>query len=185
MDYGVDRGNAAPPVCSTTRRLTPLVAAIVSALRPDAGFYRTTTGAAAMRTWRGCHQAEFGYKLHAARQERARPYVIPFFRGRHPHHHPLPGSNMTDGLFSTLHEAADAMYEQGINPAYDGTPLGARHVRGRARKPVTRMWENLVGRSRPSGSTSARGCKGRFPTQLADVSPEDIVSARSTRCSPV
>src|SRR6185312_12985396 len=29
-----------------------------------------------------------------------------------------------DALFSTLHEAGHAMYEQGISPVLDGTPLG-------------------------------------------------------------
>jgi len=33
-------------------------------------------------------------------------------------------NDLGDALFSTLHEAGHAMYEQGISAALDGTPLG-------------------------------------------------------------
>jgi carboxypeptidase Taq len=35
-------------------------------------------------------------------------------------------------LFSAMHESGHAMYEQGVNPAYERTPLGKRHVAGGA-----------------------------------------------------
>jgi carboxypeptidase Taq len=36
----------------------------------------------------------------------------------------ISDNNLGDVLFSTLHEAGHAMYEQGVSVALDGTPLG-------------------------------------------------------------
>jgi carboxypeptidase Taq len=52
-----------------------------------------------------------------------------------------------EALFSTLHEAGHAMYEQGISAALDGTPLG-RGVSAGVHESQSRLWENVVGRSR-------------------------------------
>jgi carboxypeptidase Taq len=50
-------------------------------------------------------------------------------------------------LFSVLHEAGHAMYEQGIAPAFNRTPLGGGASLA-VHESQSRMWENLVGRSR-------------------------------------
>ena len=57
-------------------------------------------------------------------------------------------SDLGDALFSTLHEAGHAMYEQGVNPTYEGTPLGSGVSAG-VHESQSRLWENLVARSRP------------------------------------
>src|SRR5499427_1622585 len=51
-----------------------------------------------------------------------------------------------DALFSTLHEAGHAMYEQGVSAALDGTPLG-QGVSAGVHESQSRLWENVVGRS--------------------------------------
>ncbi len=50
-------------------------------------------------------------------------------------------------LFSVLHEAGHGMYEQGIAPAFNRTPLGGG-VSLAVHESQSRTWENLVGRSR-------------------------------------
>ena len=55
--------------------------------------------------------------------------------------------DMTDALFSTLHETGHALYEQGINPEYESTPLADGTSSG-VHESQSRLWENLVGRSR-------------------------------------
>ena len=52
-----------------------------------------------------------------------------------------------DALFSTLHEAGHAMYEQGIGATLDGTPLG-HGVSAGVHESQSRLWENVVARSR-------------------------------------
>ncbi len=49
-------------------------------------------------------------------------------------------------LFSVIHEAGHAMYEQGITKEYDGTPLGGGTSSG-VHESQSRLWENVVGRS--------------------------------------
>ncbi len=52
---------------------------------------------------------------------------------------------LTDALFSTIHEAGHAMYEQGIRMELDGTPLASGTSSG-VHESQSRLWENLVGR---------------------------------------
>ncbi len=50
-------------------------------------------------------------------------------------------------LFSVLHEMGHGMYEQGIDAKFERTPLGASTSLG-IHESQSRMWENVVGRSR-------------------------------------
>jgi carboxypeptidase Taq len=50
-------------------------------------------------------------------------------------------------LFATIHEAGHGMYEQGIDLALERTPLGTSASLG-IHESQSRMWENVVGRSR-------------------------------------
>ena len=56
-------------------------------------------------------------------------------------------NDLGDALFSTLHEAGHAMYEQGISAAFDGTPLG-QGVSAGIHESQSRLWENVVARGR-------------------------------------
>ena len=55
--------------------------------------------------------------------------------------------HLGEALFSTIHEAGHALYEQGIHPDLEGTPLGTGTSSG-VHESQSRLWENLVGRSR-------------------------------------
>jgi carboxypeptidase Taq len=54
--------------------------------------------------------------------------------------------DLGDALFSTLHEAGHAMYEQGVGVALEGTPLGHGASAG-VHESQSRLWENVVARS--------------------------------------
>ena len=56
-------------------------------------------------------------------------------------------NDISDCLFTMLHEAGHALYEQGVNPAFEGTPLGSGTSMG-VHESQSRLWENLVGRGR-------------------------------------
>jgi carboxypeptidase Taq len=77
-------------------------------------------------------------------------------------------NDLGDALFSTLHEAGHAMYEQGISAALDGTPLG-KGVSTGVHESQSRLWENVVGRS--------RGFWEHFYPSLQRVFPEQLGSA--------
>jgi carboxypeptidase Taq len=61
------------------------------------------------------------------------------------------------------------MYEQGIEQAYEGTPLASGASAG-VHESQSRLWENLVGRSRPFWEHFYPQLQERFPEQLGDVS---------------
>ena len=50
-------------------------------------------------------------------------------------------------LFSIIHEAGHAIYEQGVAAGLDGTPLGSGASAG-VHESQSRLWENVVGRGR-------------------------------------
>jgi carboxypeptidase Taq len=54
--------------------------------------------------------------------------------------------DLGQALFSTLHEAGHALYEQGVAPELDGTGLGNGTSAG-VHESQSRLWENVVGRS--------------------------------------
>jgi carboxypeptidase Taq len=72
-------------------------------------------------------------------------------------------------LFSTMHEAGHAMYEQGVNPTYERTPL-ARGTSLAIHESQSRMWENLVGRSLPFWEHFYPTFKKTFASHLDGVS---------------
>jgi carboxypeptidase Taq len=71
-------------------------------------------------------------------------------------------------LFSSMHESGHAMYEQGVNPAYDRSPLGGGASMA-IHESQSRMWENLVGRSLPFWEYFYPELKKAFPSQLDGV----------------
>jgi carboxypeptidase Taq len=79
-------------------------------------------------------------------------------------------------LFSTMHEAGHAMYEQGINPAYERTPL-AGGTSLAVHESQSRLWENLVGRSFPFWEHFYPAFKKIFPSQLDGVSLKSFYKA--------
>jgi carboxypeptidase Taq len=55
-------------------------------------------------------------------------------------------SDIGQALFSTLHEAGHALYEQGVSAVLEGTPLGSGTSAG-VHESQSRLWENVVARS--------------------------------------
>ena len=75
----------------------------------------------------------------------------------------LPGS-----LFGTIHETGHALYEQGSADSISGTPLEGGTSLG-IHESQSRLWENLVGRSRGFWEFFLPRLKEYFPEALADV----------------
>jgi carboxypeptidase Taq len=72
-------------------------------------------------------------------------------------------------LFSNIHESGHALYEQGINMAYEATPLGGGTSSG-VHESQSRTWENLVGRSRGFWEYFFPKLQAEFPEQLKNIS---------------
>jgi carboxypeptidase Taq len=71
-------------------------------------------------------------------------------------------------LFADIHEAGHAMYEQGVNSDFEGTPL-ANGTSSGVHESQSRLWENLVGRSRGFWAYHYPLLQTTFPAQLGGV----------------
>lgn len=71
-------------------------------------------------------------------------------------------------IFAIFHETGHALYEQGISPTLARTPIGHGASLG-LHESQSRMWENLVGRSRPFWAYYYATLQRHFPEQLGTV----------------
>ena len=78
-------------------------------------------------------------------------------------------------FFGTLHEAGHGIYEQGLASEYYGLPAGQYCSLG-IHESQSRLWENLVGRSKSFWQHFYPDAQQRFAS-LADVSLDDFYAA--------
>jgi carboxypeptidase Taq len=79
-------------------------------------------------------------------------------------------------LFGALHEAGHALYDAGVDPALERTPLGRPRSLG-VHESQSRLWENWVGRSRPYALRLHPRLREAFPRSFDGASPEDLYLA--------
>ena len=84
--------------------------------------------------------------------------------------------NIGEALFSTLHEAGHALYEQGVSSRLEGTPLGSGVSAG-VHESQSRLWENIVGRGRSFWHHFYPRLQHIFPDQFRDVTLEAFYRA--------
>ena len=77
-----------------------------------------------------------------------------------------------DGFFASLHECGHGLYEHGVSPTLERTPL-ARGTSLGLHESQSRLWENLVGRSLPFWRFFFPRLRDCFPDALEDVELED------------
>ena len=83
----------------------------------------------------------------------------------------LPGS-----LFGTIHEAGHGLYEQGLPADAVGTPAGGSVSLG-IHESQSRLWENMVGRSRAFWTHYLPRLKALFPAQLQEIDLDSFYAA--------
>ncbi|MEY2846524.1 MAG: hypothetical protein RL076_2070 [Chloroflexota bacterium] len=77
-------------------------------------------------------------------------------------------NDLGDCIFSVIHECGHAMYEQGVAFELEGTPLASGTSSG-VHESQSRLWENLVGRSRTFWQHQYPALQAVFPNQLGHV----------------
>lgn len=91
--------------------------------------------------------AKLGYDFKRGRLDKTHhPFCISFSTGDVRITTRYREDDLSDSLYSTIHESGHAMYEQGIATELEGTLL-AHGVSSGVHESQSRLWENLVGRS--------------------------------------
>ena len=80
------------------------------------------------------------------------------------------------GIFGAMHEFGHGLYEAGVSVDLDRTPLGRLSSLG-LHESQSRMWENLVGRSREFWQFAFPTLEQAFPEQLAGANADDFYRA--------
>ena len=122
----------------------------------------------------------YGFDFTRGRQDRSvHPFTTGFSIGDVRITTRVERNFLSPALFGTLHECGHALYEQGINPELERTPLADGASLG-MHESQSRLWENLVGRSRPFWQFFFPKLKEAFPAQLADQTLESFYRAANT-----
>lgn len=168
-DEGMTAASVRALFAELRQALVPLVQKVAEKARPDDAFIS--------RHYPKAEQLAFGEKVVRALGydfERGRadlthhPFMIKFSLGDVRITTRVNESDFGDAFFSTVHEAGHALYEQGIDRALEGTPLAAGVSAG-VHESQSRLWENMVARSRGFWAHFLPEAQKQFPEQLGDV----------------
>ena len=180
---GMKVARLSPVLTALRDNLIPLVGALQAAPRQVADLFqgrRFDTEA----QWRFTLRllGDMGFDLEAGRQDKS---IHPFSSGQHPQDVRLTTDLeevSLSALFSTLHEGGHGLYEQGFSEAHYRTPLANAPSMG-LHESQSRLWENLVGRSRAFWSHYFPALREAFPEALAGVEL-DTFHAAVNRVTP-
>jgi carboxypeptidase Taq len=158
--------------------LVPLVAAIAaSGRKPRKDLLTREYAVERQQIFGQAAAAAIGFDFQAGRLDTT---VHPFCTGIGPgdcrlttRYHPR---ELNQGLFGILHEAGHGIYEQGLDPAHFGTPMGSCASLG-IHESQSRLWENQVGRSRPFWEHFFPRLQQTFPGTLDDVALDEFIFA--------
>lgn len=113
-----------------------------------------------------------GYDLERGRQDLApHPFMIRVAGGDVRITTRVSSENLVESLFSSIHEAGHALYEQGIPEELEGTPW-AQGASAGIHESQSRLWENLVARSLPFWKFFFPRLQEVFPKSMAGVDLE-------------
>lgn len=159
-------------------RLVPLVEAITaSPNKPDTSFLQQIFPKEQQEKFGNFILEQMGYDFDAGRLDES---VHPFATGLNPGDVRITTTylldNVTSAIFSSLHEGGHALYEQNINKDLVGTPLAQGTSMG-IHESQSRLWENMIGRSRAFWERYYGDLQQHFPEQLANVEVEDFYRA--------
>ena len=150
-------------------RQVELIRALAGRPQVDAGFFDATFGEQEMWSFAVAVITAFGFDWSRGRQDKS---VHPFATAigaddvrittRWVEREPL------SLLFGTMHETGHGLYEQGVSRAHHRTSLEGGASLG-LHESQSRLWENLVGRSRPFWDHFFPALQARFPSQLGTV----------------
>jgi len=157
--------------------LVPFVDAIDDAPQVDNSILQGTYPEAEQQAFGRSVIEDFGYDFDRGRQDvSAHPFTMSLAPTDVRITTRYDEQNVASALFSTIHEAGHGLYEQGIDPALDRTPLGEPPSLS-IHESQARLWENHVGRSRPFWHRYLPQLRDAFPDALGDAALDPFYRA--------
>ncbi len=159
-------------------RTVPLVHAIAARQEAvDSSFLRQHFPEAQQWALARAATVQFGYDYQHGRMDRA---VHPFCSGLAPDDVRITvrvDEHLFNAcFFAALHECGHALYEQGLPEALQAFPTG-RAASSAFHESQSRLWENLIGRSRSFWDYYYPHVQAAFPDQFGSVAQEDFYRA--------
>ncbi|MDJ0554303.1 MAG: carboxypeptidase M32 [Microcoleaceae cyanobacterium MO_207.B10] len=176
-DEGMTVSILRPLFSQLRQKLLPIVEAITSApLIEDSCLYQHYPKQHQLNFGRTVIE-RIGYDFQRGRQdETPHPFTSSFSIGDVRITTRVYEENFTEALFSTVHEVGHALYEQGIALELEGTPLAEGTSSG-IHESQSRLWENMVGRSRGFWECFYPQLQGIFLKQLSRTSISEFYRA--------
>ena len=176
-DYGMKADTVRSVFAQLREQLVPIVQAITAQPAADDACLRLHFPEAGQRAFGRQVIKYFGYDFDRGREDiTAHPFTTKFSLGDVRITTRVDEDYLGDALFSSMHEAGHAMYEQGIRMDFEGSPL-ARGTTSGVHESQSRLWENLVGRSRRFWQRFFPELQTTFPEQLGSVQMDTFYRA--------
>ncbi len=169
-DYGMKAARVSALFADLRRELVPIVQAITSQPVTDDTCLRQFYPEREQETFALDVVRCLGFDFKRGRADKTHhPFTTSFSIGDVRITTRYDEYNLNESLFSFIHEMGHALYEQGVNPQFEGTPLHGGTSAG-VHESQSRLWENIVGRGRPFWEYSYPRLQKIFPQQLGGVS---------------
>jgi carboxypeptidase Taq len=168
-DEGVTTASLRKLFAELKRELKPMVRAITEQAPVDDSCLHGVFDKTAQLDFGLSLAKQIGYDLARGRlDETHHPFCTKFSIGDVRITTRVYDNDISLALFATVHETGHALYEQGINFALEGTPLGTGTSAG-VHESQSRLWENVVARSRGFWGHYYPLLQKAFPDQLGRV----------------
>ena len=176
-DYGMTVSTVRPLFAKLRENLVPMVEAITEQMEVDDSFLHRAYPEEDQLAFGRRVIKRYGYDFNRGRQDKTHhPFMTKFSLDDVRITTRVKEHDLNEALFSTLHEAGHALYELGIDPAFEATPLASGASSG-VHESQSRLWENQVGRSLPFWRHYYPQLQDLFPNQLQDVPLDDFYRA--------
>jgi carboxypeptidase Taq len=176
-DYGMKASTLRGLFAKLRQQLVPLVRAITAQPPADDSCLRQNFPEAGQWAFGVEVARRIGYDFDRGREDKTlHPFTTKFSIGDVRITTRVKENDLGEALFGTIHEAGHALYEQGIRTDFEGTPLAEGTSAG-VHESQSRLWENIVGRSRSFWKFFYPELQAVFPDQLGSVSLDTFYRA--------
>lgn len=176
-DYGMKVSFLRSLFNNLREQLVPIVEAIVEQSPPDDSCLRQYYPETKQLDFTLKVMEQLGYDFQRGRQDKTHhPFMINFSTDDVRITTRVYENRLDQAIFSSIHEMGHGLYEQGVNPKLEGTPLACGTSSG-IHESQSRLWENLVGRSRGFWKYFYPQLQAFFPNQLGNVSLDTFYRA--------